>query len=262
MNKISSLTFMNSGQESFPFRFSTYPLWTQFYHGTFFLFKAFKLIQERKLNPKYSFHLLNEQNRPIGISNGDIRYPAAIGELERLYPLIVQLEDRRFFSHFGIDIISIFRAAIANLRNFKIVQGGSTITQQLVRNTLLFPERSIHRKFFEVLLAIKLEKHFNKQEILELYCNHVYLGKGIRGFSAAAKIVFRKKLKRLNDTQLCGLLGLLRTPVRTFPENDCENFLSRQLKITTILKTKKIKTEQLVKKPNPIKIVHHRGSRF
>lgn len=260
--KIAVPTLTDSGIGFLTFRFGAYPFWAKFYRGIIFLSQAFRVIQEKRLTPAYSFHLINAQNRPIGISDGDIRYPAIQGELERLSPLIVFLEDRRFFRHLGIDVRAIVRAFLANLRFFKIVQGGSTITQQLVRNTLLVPERSILRKLFEVLLAIKIERHFTKQEILDLYCNHVYLGKGIRGFPAAAKIVFRRKLSSLNDTQICGLLGLLRTPARTFPENDSTSFLARQIKITKILKVRNIQIAHPDRILNPINVANHRCPRF
>lgn len=254
--------FMNSGQDFPSLRFGAHPWWARFYYGICFLPQAFRVIQELRLTPAYSFHLINAQECPIGISDGDIRYPAATGEFTKIQPWIVYLEDRRFFKHFGIDVRGIARAAVANLRFLRIAQGGSTITQQLVRNTLLVPERSILRKLFEVLLAIKLEKNFTKQEILDLYCNHVYLGKGIRGFPAAAKIIFRKKLSALNDTQICGLLGLLRTPVRTFPDNDGASFLTRQHKISKVLKVKNIEKVPSATTPNPIKIDYFRRPRF
>ena len=254
--------FANSGQEFLTLRFGAHPWWARFYYGICFLPQAFRVIQERRLAPVYSFHLLNVQERPIGISDGDIRYPATASELARLQPLIVYLEDRRFFKHFGIDFRGIARAVAANLRFGGIVQGGSTITQQLVRNTLLVPERSILRKLFEVPLAIKIENHFSKQEILDLYCSHVYLGKGIRGFSAAAKIIFRRKLSALSDTQIFGLLGLLRTPERSFPDNDSVSFLTRQHKISKVLKARNTGSDQPVTKPNPINIANHRCPRF
>ena len=153
---MTASAFADSGREYPTLRFGAYPWWTRFYYGICFLPRAFRVIQEQKLTPAYSLHLLNAQARLIGISDGDIRYPATAGELARLQPLIVYLEDRRFFRHFGIDVHGIVRAAAANLRFWRIVQGGSTITQQLVRNTLLVSERSILRKLFEVLLAIKL----------------------------------------------------------------------------------------------------------
>ena len=250
------------GQEFPTLRFGAYPWWARLYYGICFLPQAFRAIQERKIFPAYSFHLLNAQECLMGISHGDIRYPATIGELTRLEPLIVQLEDRRFFKHVGIDLRGIVRAAAANLRFRGIVQGGSTITQQLVRNTLLVPERSVMRKLLEALLAIKLEKHFSKQEILELYCNHVYLGKGVRGFPAAAKIIFRKKLSALNDHQVCGLLGLLRTPERTFPDNYGDGFVNRQQKVCKILQFPNLTPENDATRPNPINIAGHRYPRL
>jgi penicillin-binding protein 1A len=255
-------TFRSSGEPFPTLRFGSYPWWARFFYGIRFLPEAFRAIQQRRLTPEYSFHLIDVQERAIGISEGNIRYPAAAGELQRLQPLIIYLEDRRFFRHFGIDIRGIARAAAANIRFFGIVQGGSTITQQLVRNTLLVSERSILRKLFEVLLAVKLEKHYSKREILNLYCNHVYLGKGVRGFPAAAKIIFRRKLSALNSTQICGLLGLLRTPARTFPDNDGADFLTRQHKVSKILKFRNERGDQPSTKPNPIKITNHRCPRF
>lgn len=250
------------GQEFPTLRFGAYPWWARLYHGIFFLPQAFRAIQERKLIPAYSFHLLNAQACLIGISHGDIRYPAAGGELARLEPLIVQLEDRRFFKHIGIDLRGIARAAAANLRFRGIVQGGSTITQQLVRNTLLVPERSVMRKLLEAILAIKIEKHFSKEEILDLYCNHVYLGNGVRGFPAAAKIIFRRTLSGLNDHQVCGLLGLLRTPERTFPDNCGDSFTKRQQKISKILKCPSFTPDKNSTRPNPIHIASHRSPRL
>lgn len=259
---MTASSFADSNQEYPTFRFNTYPWWARLYYGICFLPRALRVIQERRLAPVYSFHLLNAQARVIGISDGSIRYPATAGELEKLQPLIVYLEDKRFFEHFGIDARGILRAAVTNLRLWKIVQGGSTVTQQLVRNTLLVSEHSMLRKVFEMVLAIKLEKHFSKQEILDLYCSHVYLGNGIRGFPAAAKIIFRRKLSALDDTQIHGLLGLLRTPTHTYPGTDSANFLKRQSKISKVLKGKNDKPGQLATKPNPIDIATHRHPRF
>ena len=254
--------FVTSGQEFPTFSFGAYPWWTRLYHGFRFLPHAYRVIRERTLFPTFSFHLLNAQERPIGISGGDIRYPGTADELARLQPIIIRIEDRRFFSHFGVDIRGVIRAAAANLRFLKVVQGGSTITQQLVRNTLLVPERSILRKLFELILAIGIEKHFSKREILDLYCNHVYLGNGIRGFPGAAKIIFRKRIASLDHTQICGLIGLLRTPTRSFPDRNSENFLQRQHKISTIVDPRLLPRNVPVTKPNPINVCNHRCPRF
>ena len=255
-------TFASNGQQYPTLRFGVFPWWTRLYYGVRFLPRAFRAIRDRTLTPVYSFHLLTAQCSPIGISAGDIRYPGTPGDLRRLQPSVVYLEDRRFFSHNGIDLRAITRASIANLRVARIVQGGSTITQQLVRNTLLFPERSILRKVFEVLLSLNLERHYSKNEILDLYCNHVYLGRGIRGFAAAAKIIFRRNLSALDNTQICGLLGLLRTPTRSFPYDQGAEFLARQRKIAEILHLPRSDAHQLTSHPNPIDISRHRRPRF
>ena len=131
-----------------------------------------------------------------------------------------------------------------------------------MRNTLLVPERLVLRKLLEAILALKLEKHFSKQEILDLYCNHVYLGSGVRGFSAASKIVFRRRLSGLHDYQICGLLGLLRTPERTFPERSSENFTRRREKICKILKFPVNGTTKTPANPNPIRLAKYRSPRL
>lgn len=251
-----------SGQEFPTFRFGAHPWWTRIYHGICFLPGAFRVIRERRLSPTFSFHILNAQDRPIGISGGDIRYPGTVDELSRLQPLVICVEDKRFFRHCGVDIRGIVRAAAKNLRYLRITQGGSTITQQLVRNTLLVPERSVLRKLFEVILALKVEKHFSKREILDLYCNHVYLGNGIRGFPGAAKIIFRRNIASLSQAQVCGLIGLLRTPTKTFPDRNLENFLQRQRKIAEIVDPESRHGDFPATKPNPIDVGKHRCPRF
>src|SRR6266850_45129 len=143
---MAGLSAQDVGQHFPTLCFSTYPWWTRLYQGIRFLPLAFRVIRLRQLAPTYSFHLLDSRAQAIGISDGDVRYPAAGHEFRKLHPLIVYLEDRRFFTHFGIDIRAIARALIINIRSLRILQGGSTITQQLARNTLLVPERSIVRK--------------------------------------------------------------------------------------------------------------------
>ena len=243
-------------------RLSSNPWWARIYHAFCFLPLAFRVIRERNLFPSFSFHILNAQDRPIAISDGYLRYPAAPGELLRLQPIIVAIEDKRFFRHFGVDFRGVIRAATKNISHLRIVQGGSTITQQLVRNTLLVPERSLLRKVLEVILAIKVEKHYSKHEILDLYCNHVYLGNGIRGFPAAAKIIYRRKLASLNNAQVIGLIGLLRTPTKTYPDGSTQNFVKRQRKISNILTGKSSQYDCEGIKPNPIDIRNHRSPRL
>ncbi|RMD65265.1 MAG: penicillin-binding protein, partial [Alphaproteobacteria bacterium] len=130
---------------------------------------------------------------------------------------VLAIEDRRFYDHFGIDLIGLARAMVANLRAGRIVEGGSTITQQLAKNLFLTPERTIKRKVQEMLLALWLESTFTKDQILSLYLNRVYLGAGTFGIDAAARRYFGKPATRLNLYEAALLAGLLKAPSRYSP---------------------------------------------
>jgi len=129
---------------------------------------------------------------------------------------LLAVEDRNFSDHWGISPTGIARAALANLRAGKLVQGGSTITQQLVKNYYLTSERSIWRKFTEVLMALLLELHFDKREILEGYINEVYLGqdgpRAIHGFGLASRYYFDLPLEQLGIHQQALLVGMVKGP--------------------------------------------------
>ncbi|MDR1597459.1 MAG: transglycosylase domain-containing protein [Holosporales bacterium] len=136
---------------------------------------------------------------------------------------LLAVEDRRFYVHNGIDIIGVVRAMITNLRANRIVQGGSTLTQQLAKNMLMssgfyrVSDRSIQRKLHEIILAIKLETRFCKNEILTLYLNRVYFGAATYGIDAAARRYFGKSGKELTLFEAAVLAGLLRAPSRFSP---------------------------------------------
>ena len=133
---------------------------------------------------------------------------------------VIATEDRRFYQHFGIDVIGFARAVVANLRAGHIVQGGSTITQQLAKNLYLSPERTFIRKLRELMLAIWLEARLNKDEILAAYLNRVYLGDGTYGVEAAARRYFGKPARDLSLAQAAMIAGLLKAPTRYAPTND------------------------------------------
>ncbi|MDX9860360.1 MAG: PBP1A family penicillin-binding protein [Rhodospirillales bacterium] len=133
---------------------------------------------------------------------------------------VLAIEDRRFHDHFGIDLIGLARAAYVNARAGRIVQGGSTITQQVAKNLFLTPERSIKRKVQEVLLALWLERRFSKEQILTLYLNRVYLGAGTYGVDAAARRYFGHMARDLSVYEAAMLAGLLKAPSRFNPAND------------------------------------------
>lgn len=135
---------------------------------------------------------------------------------------VVATEDRRFFSHHGIDIFGILRASYANHEAGHIVQGGSTITQQLAKLLFLTPDRNFKRKIQEILLALQLERNFTKEQIITCYLNRAYFGAGNYGVSNAAKFYFGKNVARINLNEAAMLAGLLKAPSKYSPKNNME----------------------------------------
>jgi penicillin-binding protein 1A len=130
---------------------------------------------------------------------------------------VVAVEDRRFWHHPGIDPVGLLRAAWVNLTAGRVVQGGSTLTQQVAKTLFLTNARTTKRKVQELLLTLWLERHFSKQEILEIYLNRVYLGSGAWGMDAAAKMYFGISARRVTLAQAAVLAGLPRAPSRFNP---------------------------------------------
>ncbi len=143
---------------------------------------------------------------------------ARLSELPAYVPqAVIAIEDRRFYRHFGIDPLGMARAMVTNLRAGRIVQGGSTLTQQLAKNLFLKPERTLWRKFQEAVLALWLESRFTKDEILQLYLNRVYFGSGAVGIEQAAKKFFGRSARDLTLGQAAMLAGALKAPSRYNP---------------------------------------------
>ena len=130
---------------------------------------------------------------------------------------IIATEDRRFYHHFGFDVIAFTRAMAVNLIKGRYAQGGSTITQQVAKNLFLTPNKNIKRKVQELLLAFWLEHKFTKQQIMALYLNRVYLGAGTYGIEAAANKYFQKTSADLNLKEAAILAGMLKAPTRYNP---------------------------------------------
>lgn len=133
---------------------------------------------------------------------------------------ILAAEDRRFYSHLGVDPRGLARAALANFRAGRVVQGGSTITQQVAKNVFLTNERSFERKLKEVPMAIAMELKYEKDDILAVYLNRVYLGAGAYGFEAASQRYFGKSARFVDPAQAAMLAGLLKAPSRFSPTAD------------------------------------------
>src|SRR5215831_10243702 len=158
--------------------------------------------------------------------------PLSLREMSPNLPkAVVATEDRRFYSHFGVDPIGLLRAASANLTAGHVVQGGSTITQQLAKNLFLTPERSLPRKIRETLLALWLEHRFTKDEILEIYLNRVYLGAGTYGVDAAAHRYFGKSARQTNLYESAAIAGLLKAPTKFNPTRDRDKAAARTAQV-------------------------------
>ena len=132
----------------------------------------------------------------------------------------IAIEDRRFYSHHGVDPYGILRAAVTNVLHRGVSQGGSTLTQQLAKNLFLTQERTLQRKLQEVELALWLERKYSKAEILELYLNRVYFGSGAYGVEAASQRYFGKPAKNVTLTEAAMLAGLVKSPSRLAPNRN------------------------------------------
>ncbi|MEN0002366.1 MAG: transglycosylase domain-containing protein, partial [Pseudomonadota bacterium] len=148
---------------------------------------------------------------------------------------VVAIEDRRYFSHFGFDPKGFARAMAANVAAGRLVQGGSTLTQQLAKNLFLSADRTIGRKAQEVLLALWLEQQYSKEQILEMYLNRVYFGSGAYGVEAAARRYFNKSARDVSLPEAALLAGLLKAPSRLSPARNPEGAEQRaQLVLATM----------------------------
>ena len=185
--------------------------------------------------PALDVHRIEDQSLTSFIydKNGDLiteykglehRIWAGLDEIPRtVRNALIATEDVRFYAHNGLDYKRLAGAFLNNLRS-ETVQGGSTITQQLIKNTLLSPEQTYKRKIQEAYLAVQLEKEYNKDEILEAYLNTIYLGSGNYGVKVAAMNYFGKDLKDLNLRESAVLIGITKNPYRYDPRL---NFYSR-----------------------------------
>jgi len=168
-----------------------------------------------------SIKIVDLQGHPLAM-RGDMGGAAVpLKDLPRhVSHAFLAIEDRRFYSHYGVDPLGISRALIANILRRGVAQGGSTITQQLAKNLFLTQERTVTRKIQEIALAIWLERKFSKAQILEIYLNRVYFGAGAYGIEAAAQRYFDKPASKVTVAEAAMLAGLVRSPSRLAPSRN------------------------------------------
>jgi penicillin-binding protein 1A len=158
---------------------------------------------------------------------------------------VISVEDRRFYDHHGIDFRGLTRALYTDIRARKMVQGGSTITQQVAKNLFLTPDRTLTRKVREALLALKLERTFTKDQILALYMNRVYFGGGVYGFEAASERFFGHPAKDVSVFQAAVLAGLLKAPSHYNPQREPDQAKARaEVVLATMVETGAVTADQ------------------
>ncbi|HEY1740608.1 MAG TPA: transglycosylase domain-containing protein [Acidimicrobiia bacterium] len=179
-------------------------------------------LDPRPLNPSASTRVLAADGSQLALLDAGIhRQPISLSQMAATLPnAVVALEDHGFFDHDGVDLKSIARALRDDVKAGKVVEGGSTITQQYVRNVLLTGDKTVHRKLKEMVLAVEVEGKLSKKQILERYLNAVYFGDGAYGAQEAAEHYFGHPASQLTLVQSATLAGLLQAPDRDDPFHD------------------------------------------
>ncbi|OWZ83809.1 transglycosylase domain-containing protein [Natranaerobius trueperi] len=173
-------------------------------------------------------HLLEDDLMVLGLEERDIQYKSLDEIPKDLKRAFIAIEDARFNDHSGYDLKGIARAMWVNLTNREIRQGGSTITQQLARNLFLGHDQSLDRKLLEFALAIKLEEHYTKDEILEMYLNQVYFGNGNYGVEQASNDYFNQSVEYLSLQEASLLAGIVQAPSLYSPVSSWSHATRRQ----------------------------------
>jgi 1A family penicillin-binding protein len=180
---------------------------------------------------------------------------------------VISIEDERFYDHFGLDLISIARALFTNLLAGRLVQGGSTLTQQLAKNLFLSPKRTISRKLMEIPTALSLEYRLNKDQLLELYLNEVYLGQegsvAIHGMPEAANALFGKKIGDIAPEEAALLAGIIKAPSRFNPRKYPERARERRDIVLGKMYERGVLTQEQYElaRKQPVRIIDHQEHR-
>ena len=224
-----------------------------------FAIPSFEIAQGKmNLSDDYSVTFLDRFNNEIG-KRGLLRDDSVpLNEIpDYMIKATLATEDRRFYEHFGVDVMGTFRALAANAHANTVVQGGSSLTQQLAKNMFLSPERSLGRKIKEAFIAVYLETHYTKPEILKLYFDRAYLGGGSYGVEAAAQFYFGKSIRDVNLAEAAMLAGMFKAPTRYAPHINLAASRARANEVLTNMVEAGYLTEGQVygARMNPAKIV-------
>ena len=179
-------------------------------------------------NRPVSVQFVDRYGRDLVVRGAAEMRPAKLDNISPYIPsAIMAVEDRRFYAHAGVDPIGLARAFYINIQAGRVVQGGSTLSQQLIKNVFLTPEQTLNRKLQEMMLAIWLEYKFTKQEVLETYLSRVYFGSGAWGIEAASQTYFGKDASDLSLSEAALLAGVLKAPSRYNPAQNPERAAAR-----------------------------------
>ena len=175
-----------------------------------------------------------------------------IDDMPQIYlKAVVSVEDHRFYKHFGIDVISIGRAFVNDIKKMKFVEGGSTITQQLAKNIYFTQDKKIVRKVAEIFMAFSIESNYNKDEILELYLNTSYFGNGFYSVKSASLGYFNKLPKDMNDSESIMLAGIPNAPSLYNPIQNKNLAIERQRQVINKMikygNLDKVEAEKIIK---------------
>ena len=203
-----------------------------------------------------SLVILDAAGNPIARRGNYKEQPVTIGELPKYVPAaLISIEDRRFYSHWGIDPQGILRALFRNAEKGGVSQGGSTLTQQLAKTSFLSPTRSLKRKLQEVIIAFYLESRLTKDEILSRYLSSVYFGEGAYGIRAAARVYFDRSPDQLTVGQAAMLAGLVKAPSSLAPSRHLAAAQARERVVLQAMVENKVLTAEQARNVSPARYV-------
>ncbi len=194
----------------------------------------------REYVPPLVTQVTDSNGQPVGEFFTERRTTVPLTQIPvDLRSAVMAIEDTDFYTHWGINLRAIMRATSANLMAGRVVQGGSTLTQQLAKTIFLTRKKTLGRKFKELLLTLQIEHRYSKDEILQLYLNQIYFGGGAYGVEAASRLYFDKHTQELNLAECALLAGLIRSPNRYSPTNSAE--IARDRRATVLRRMKDLK---------------------